>query len=148
MPALTPVQARQLAQSYQAMSATLSRSRIESWSTLTPDQHAEIDLRIWSLLCAASDLVTQATTFDLSALNASDGAASLLKAADAAHKAMEASGNVLSALTLAATAIDLAAAIARGDVGEIAAILEGLATQTSPPAEPDGLPSFPEDGHR
>lgn len=146
MPALTPDQARQLAQSYQNMSATLSRSRIESWSTLTPDQHADIDGRIWSLLCAASDLVTQATTFDISALNASGGAPSLLKAADAAHQAMQASANALGALTFAASAIDLAAALARGDIGEIAAIIEHLAAQTSPPPEPDSPPASPVNG--
>jgi len=141
MPFLTPDQARHLAQSYQDMSATLSRERLQSWSTLTLDQHAEIDCRIWSLLCAASDLITQATTLDISALDAAGGGTALLKAADAAHHAMQASGNVLSALTFAAGAIDLAAALTRADIGEIAALLERLAAQSSsPPAPPSPTP--------
>ena len=106
------------------MSATLSRRRIETWATLTAEEQAEIDKQSWSLRCAASDLVTEAVGLDVSALEKLGSAAGLLRGAAGAQRAMAEAATIHSAISFAAGAIDLAAALARGDFGEAAMLVE------------------------
>lgn len=121
---LNSSQARELARSVHALANEVAEQRFERWSDLRAAQRRELEDLEWSLLNAASDMITRSVGLVLV-----ETEASLEQLISANKKATKALGNIRdisSALQIIDSALRLTAAIGTGDTRTIREALGDL----------------------
>jgi hypothetical protein len=118
MPPLTSDDAFALSKSFRDLSVSIGDYRFAHWSTLSEADRTTLEKEEWSLLNAASDMITKAVGLTLDESQA--GAAKLNSAAATAQKAVKTLNDVRKVITVATASVGLAAAIVSKDPGAIA----------------------------
>lgn len=121
---LNSTQARELARSVHALASEVADQRFERWTELKAAQRRELEDLEWSLLNAASDMITRSVGLVLV-----ETEASLEQLVSANKKAKKALGNIQdisSALQIIDSALRLTAAIGTGDTRTIREALGDL----------------------
>jgi hypothetical protein len=118
MPPLTSDDAFALSKSFRDLSVAIGDYRFSHWNTLSAADRTTLENEEWSLLNAASDMITKAVGLTLDESQA--GAARLNGAAASAQKAVKTLNDVRKVITVATASVGLAAAIMSKDPGAIA----------------------------
>jgi hypothetical protein len=118
MPPLTSDDAFALSKSFRDLSVTIGDYRFSHWNTLSAADRTTLENEEWSLLNAASDMITKAVGLILDESQA--GVARLTGAAASAQKAVKTLNDVRKVITVATASVGLAAAIMSKDPGAIA----------------------------
>ena len=118
MPPLTSDDAFALSKSFRDLSVAIGDYRFSHWNTLSAADRTTLENEEWSLLNAASDMITKAVGLTLDESQA--GAARLNSAAASAQKAVKTLNDVRKVITVATASVGLAAAIMSKDPGAIA----------------------------
>ena len=118
MPPLTSDDAFALSKSFRDLSVAIGDYRFSHWNTLSAADRTTLENEEWSLLNAASDMITKAVGLTLDESQA--GVARLNGAAATAQKAVKTLNDVRKVITVATASVGLAAAIMSKDPGAIA----------------------------
>ena len=115
---LTSADALELSKQFRELANDLSNYRFSNWQTLTPTQRRDLEDEEWSLLNAASDMITKAVGL---ALEESDANFQTVKSSvGKAKKAIKKLEKVGKVIKVATASVGLAAAIVAKDPGAIA----------------------------
>lgn len=119
MPKLAAADARAIARDYHDIALSLGAYRFANWEKLSPARRAELERLQWTLLTFSSDMTTRAITLEVDDLDASR--ASLERAVKSLKRAVKHASDVRSAISAAARAVTLGAAIVTGNAVALAA---------------------------
>ena len=118
MPPLTSDDAFALSKSFRDLSVAIGDYRFSHWNTLSAADRTTLENEEWSLLNAASDMITKVVGLTLDESQA--GVARLKGATASAQKAVKTLNDVRKVITVATASVGLAAAIVSKDPGAIA----------------------------
>jgi hypothetical protein len=119
MPRLAAADARAIAREYHDIALSIGAHRFENWERLSPARRAELERLQWTLLTYSSDMTTRAIDLQVDDLDAA--LAGLKEAVKALKRAVKHARDVRGAISAAARAVTLGAAIVTGNAVALAA---------------------------
>ncbi|MCC7274313.1 MAG: hypothetical protein IT561_16725 [Alphaproteobacteria bacterium] len=122
---LTSAEAFELAVVFRDAAIAVGDTKIKNWDAMTPKQRKDLEDAEWSLLNAASDMVTMAVGLVLD--ETQFALARLTGVVGSARKALKRLDDIRKAIKVATALVGLAAAVITRDFGAIAKSAQGVA---------------------
>jgi len=119
MPRLAAADARAIARDYHDIALSLGAYRFANWERLSPSRRAELERLQWTLLTYSSDMTARAIELEVDDLDTA--LAALARAVKSLKRAVKHARDVRAAISAAARAVTLGAAIATGNAVALAA---------------------------